>query len=93
MVRDYGLSDALGPVSYSEPSAGHPALSLQRGHSERTQWLLDQEVTALLTSAEARARALLTEHQETLTRLTAALLEHESLTGDQVRALVQKRTP
>jgi cell division protease FtsH len=90
MVRDYGLSDALGPVSYSEPSAGHPALGLQRGHSERTQWLVDQEVTALLTSAEARARALLTEHQETLTQLTAALLEHETLTGDQVRALVQK---
>jgi cell division protease FtsH len=89
MVRDYGLSDALGPVSYSEPPAGHPALGLQRGHSERTQWLVDQEVAALLTSAEARARALLTEHEETLTRLTATLLEQETMTGDQVRALVQ----
>ncbi len=89
MVRDYGLSDALGPVSYSEAPAGHPALGLQRGHSERTQWLVDQEVAALLTSAEARARALLTEHEETLTRLTAALLEQETMTGDQVRALVQ----
>ena len=93
MVRDFGLSDALGPVSYSDPPAGHPALGLQRGYSERTQWLVDQEITALLTSAEARARALLTEHEETLTQLTAALLEHETMTGDQVRALVQAGRP
>jgi len=89
MVRDFGLSDALGPVSYSDASAGHPALGLQRGYSERTQWLVDQEVTALLTSAEARARALLTEHKETLTQLSSALLKQETMTGDEVRALVQ----
>jgi cell division protease FtsH len=93
MVRDFGLSDALGPVSYSDPSAGHPAFGLQRGYSERTQWLVDQEVTALLTRAEARARALLTEHEETLTQLTTALLEQETMTGDQVRALVQAGRP
>jgi cell division protease FtsH len=89
MVRDFGLSDALGPVSYSDPSAGRPVLGLQRGYSERTQWLVDQEVTALLTSAEARARELLTEHEETLTRLSAALVEKETMTGDEVRALVR----
>jgi cell division protease FtsH len=89
MVRDFGLSDALGPVSYGDASAGHPALGLQRGYSERTQWLVDQEVTALLTSAEARARALLTEHKETLTQLSSALLKQETMTGDEVRALVQ----
>ncbi len=60
MVREYGLSDTIGPVSYSGPPAGHPALAASRGYSEHTQWLVDQEVAALLTQAETRARDLLT---------------------------------
>jgi cell division protease FtsH len=93
MVRDYGLSQALGPVSYSGPPAGPPGLAAPRSYSERTQWLVDQEVAALLTQAEARARDLLTRHQEALTRLTAALLEQETVTGDQVRALAHAASP
>ncbi len=57
MVREFGLSEAIGPVSYPGPPGGHPALA-QRGYSEHTQWLLDQEVAALLTNAETRARDL-----------------------------------
>src|SRR5260221_3532 len=70
MVCDFGLSDALGPVSYSGPPAGHPAPGTQRGYSEHTQWLVDQEVAALLTSPETRARDLLTQHKEGLNQLT-----------------------
>jgi cell division protease FtsH len=73
--------------------AGHPALLGARGYSEHTQWLVDQEVAALLTKAETRARDLLTTHREALTRLTAALLEHETVTGDQVRALARAASP
>ena len=92
MVRDYGLSAKLGPVSYTSQADGHVALG-PRGYSERTQWLVDQEVTALLTSAESRARDLLTEHEEALNQLTAALLEQETVSGDQVRALAQAASP
>jgi cell division protease FtsH len=89
MVREYGLSDNLGPVSYSDHAAGpHPALAWQRGYSERTQWLVDREVAALLARAETRAQELLSRHIDALNRLTAALLEHETITGDQVRAFV-----
>ena len=93
MVCDYGLSQALGPVSYSGPPAGHPGLAAPRSYSERTQWLVDQEVAALLTQAETRARDLLTSHQQALTQLTTALLEHETVTGDQVRALAHAASP
>jgi cell division protease FtsH len=92
MVREFGLSQAIGPVSYPAPPAS-PALTGGRGYSEHTQWLLDQEVTALLTSAETRARDLLTRHRDALDRLTTALLEHETVTGDQVRALAQAASP
>ena len=87
MVCEFGLSEAVGPVSYSGPPAGYPALAAARGYSEHTQWLVDQEVAALLTKAETRARDLLTSHREALAQLTAALLEQETVTGDQVRAL------
>ncbi len=93
MVREFGLSEAIGPVSYSGPPAGYPALGAPRAYSEHTQWLVDQEVAALLTKAETRARDLLTCHREALLQLTAALLEQETITGDQVRALAQAAIP
>jgi cell division protease FtsH len=86
MVRDFGLSNKLGPVSYSDPPDGLPGFGA-RAYSQHTQWLVDQEVTDLLTSAETRARDLLTSHQDALSQLTTALLEQETITGDQVRAL------
>jgi ATP-dependent Zn protease len=46
-----------------------------------------------LAKAETHARDLLTCHREALDRLTAALLEQETVTGDQVRALVQAPSP
>jgi cell division protease FtsH len=93
MVCDYGLSQALGPVSYSGPPAARPGLAASRSYSERTQWLVDQEVAAILAKAETRARDLLTSHQEALNQLTAALLEQETVSGDQVRALAQAASP
>ena len=93
MVREFGLSEAIGPVSYTGPPAGYAALAGARGYSEHTQWLVDQEVAAILTKAETRARDLLTSHRDALDRLTAALLEQETVTGDQVRALAQAASP
>jgi len=92
MVREFGLSDKIGPVSYGGPAAGHPALA-SRAYSEHTQWLVDREVAAILAKAEAQARDLLTCHREALDRLTAALLAQETVSGDQVRALVQAPDP
>ena len=93
MVREFGLSEAIGPVSYSGPAAGYPGLAAARGYSERTQWLVDQEVAALLTKAETRARDLLTSHRDALYQLTAALLDQETVTGDQVRAIARAASP
>ena len=89
MVREFGLSDKIGPVSYSDP----PGFTAARGYSEHTQWLVDQEVAAILAKAETQARDLLTSHRDALDRLTALLLEQETVTGDQVRALAQAPSP
>jgi cell division protease FtsH len=93
MVREFGLSEAIGPVSYPGPPAAHPGPGPARSFSEHTQALVDQEVAAILAKAETRARDLLTGHREALDQLTAALLEQETVTGDQVRALAQVASP
>jgi cell division protease FtsH len=85
MVCEFGLSDKVGPVSYTSSPAGLVAGG--PSYSEHTQWLVDQEVSALLATAEARARDLLTRHRQALSQLTAALLAQETVTGDEVRAL------
>jgi cell division protease FtsH len=90
MVREFGLSDAIGPVSYGGTLARtHSGFTAPSAYSEQTQWLIDREVAALLTSAQARARDLLAGHLEALHQLTTALVEQETISGDQVRALVQ----
>jgi cell division protease FtsH len=90
MVSEFGLSQAIGPVSYGgAPGQPFPGAGAPAGYSEQTQWLIDREVAALLTKAEARARKLLTRHMEALHRLTIALADQETISGDQVRALIQ----
>ena len=90
MVSEFGLSQAIGPVSYGgTPGQLFPGSGAPAGYSEQTQWLIDREVAALLTKAEARARKLLTRHMEALHRLTIALADQETISGDQVRALIQ----
>jgi cell division protease FtsH len=89
MITRYGLSRTLGPVSYSDPAASAAAFTTQRGWSEHTQQMIDEEVSALLVSAEGRARELLSQREEALRQLTIALLDQETISGEQVRDLVQ----
>jgi cell division protease FtsH len=94
MVCEFGLSQAVGPVSYGWTHAQpFPVPGASSGYSEHTQWLIDREVAALLARAETRARKLITRHMEALHRLTAALVDHETISGVQVRALVQEASP
>jgi cell division protease FtsH len=94
MVREFGLSQAIGPVSYAGAQAwSFAGPGAPRGYSERTQWRIDREVATLLTRAETRARELLTEHMQALHQLTTALVERETITGDQIRALVRAVSP
>jgi len=94
MVSEFGLSKAIGPVSYGGAfGQPFPGTGAAAGYSEQTQWLIDREVAALLTKAEVRARELLTRHMEALHKLTTALIDHETISGDQVRELVQAAAP
>jgi cell division protease FtsH len=92
MVREFGLSAALGPVGYGTDSpqylGGGP--SANRVYSEETQRVIDTEVSRLLREAEDRAVHLLRAHRGALDALTRELLEKETVSGDVVHALAEQ---
>jgi ATP-dependent Zn protease len=54
MVTEFGLSQAIGPVGYGgTPGQLFPGARASAGCSEQAQWLIDRDVAALLTKAEA----------------------------------------
>jgi cell division protease FtsH len=88
MVREFGLSPALGPVGYADQGSqylGGPVQDgLRRPFSEETQRVVDQEVSRLLREAEERAVAMLNDHRDQLDWLAARLIENETVDGSVV---------
>ena len=95
MVREFGLSQEIGPVGYgtSVPQfLGEPSPDqLQRPYSEQTQRIVDEEVSRLLQQAESRAVAILDSHREELDRLAALLVEHETIDGNVVLNVLREK--
>ncbi len=91
MVAQWGMSGALGPVSYPVAEE-HPFLGREmatpRDFSEETAKLIDDEVRVLLREAEARTVELLTRHRAGLDALIEALLSRESLDKSEIAALL-----
>jgi cell division protease FtsH len=92
MVTEFGMSDKLGRVRYSaneqEIFLGH-SVAQQRNISESTAQIIDEEVRRLIEGGETTARKILTEHLADLHKIANALLEFETLSGDEVRALLR----
>jgi cell division protease FtsH len=91
MVREFGLSETLGPVGYPEGGSvflgsGGPGMS-SRPFAEATQAEIDREVAKLLREAEKRAIELLRGHRSILDALTNLLLEDETVDGTEVYRL------
>jgi cell division protease FtsH len=91
MVREFGLSPAVGPVGYANNSPqylGSEQLT-SRTYSEETQRHIDTEVARLLREAEAHALDLLRNHRKALDELTQELLVHETVDGEVVRSIAK----
>jgi len=86
MIREFGMSSALGPVGFSSGSpmylGGEEVRS--RPYAEATQRVIDQEISKLLREAEQRALDLLGTHRDALDRLSELLLERETVDGTDV---------
>jgi cell division protease FtsH len=92
MVTEFGMSDKLGRVRYQsnqeEVFLGH-SVAQQQNVSEATAELIDIEVRRLIEEAEAKAQDVLTKRMDDLHKIAKALLEYETLSGDEVNALLR----
>ncbi|MBO1414561.1 ATP-dependent zinc metalloprotease FtsH [Streptomyces sp. FH025] len=97
MVREFGLSSALGPVGYAAGTAQYlgenPEDRLLRPYSEQTQRTVDEEVARLLRQAEERALDLLRGHRRQLDELAELLIVEETVDGKVVLAILRGTPP
>jgi len=87
MVTKWGFSERLGSVEYGENQEevflGH-SVARNQNVSEETAKIIDEEVRKLVEAGEVEARRILTEKLDDLHTLAKALLEYETLTGDEI---------
>ncbi|MGE0154731.1 MAG: ATP-dependent metallopeptidase FtsH/Yme1/Tma family protein, partial [Reyranellaceae bacterium] len=92
MVTEFGYSDKLGPLRYSENEEevflGH-SVTQRKNLSDATAHLIDQEIRRFVEQGEGTARKILTENIDDLHVVAKALLEYETLSGDEVRGLLR----
>ncbi|KWU46418.1 YPR024Wp-like protein [Rhodotorula sp. JG-1b] len=83
MVRRFGFSDSIGPVSYMGGDSDQPP------PSEETQRLIDSEVKTLIEQAQERARVVLASKKDELERLAQALVDFETLDLAEVQKVIK----
>jgi len=92
MVMEYGMSEKLGWLRYrdnqDEVFLGH-SVARSQNVSEETARLIDQEVRRFIEEAEGRARQVLTDNLDELHKLAEALLEYETLTGEEAKRAIK----
>ena len=95
MVTQWGMSDKLGPLQYTaneeEVFLGH-SVARQQNVSEETARVIDGEIRNFVEGAHSRAKTILTDHLDDLHTIAQALLEYETLTGDEIQALLRGET-
>jgi cell division protease FtsH len=91
MVREWGMSDRIGPMAWGSQGAVFLGDDLMhtRDYSDDTARVIDEEVEGILREQEDRCRSLLEEHRNGLDLVARALLEHETIDGSEVERLVE----
>jgi len=92
MITEWGMSDKLGMIAYGdngqEVFLGH-SVTQHKNVSESTAQQIDSEIKMVIDRAYAKAKRLLTDNIEELHRLARDLLEHETLSGDEIRTVLR----
>ncbi len=93
MVTEFGMSETLGPVRYTTDAGmgylGYAA-TMRQDVSQETARLIDAETRRIVEEAEALAEQTLREREEVLHRIAEVLITKESITGDQIRQIVEQ---
>lgn len=96
MVMEWGMSEKLGRVRYKpnqqEVFLGH-SVAQSDNMSDETAKLIDEEVRSLVETGEKTARNMIADNLDKFEAIAQALLEYETLTGDELRALMDGKPP
>jgi cell division protease FtsH len=92
MITEWGMSDKLGMIAYGDNSQevflGH-SVTQAKNVSEETAREIDGEIKDIIGHAYTKAKHILTENIEELHRVARGLLEHETLSGDEIRTVLR----
>ena len=95
MVREWGMSDEVGPMAWGSQNQvflGEDIMQT-RDYSDDTARAIDEEIERILREQQNRCRAVLTEYRHGLDLVARALLEHETINGDEVKRLIKVSSP
>ena len=96
MVTKWGLSEKLGPLTYSEEDGevflGH-SITKHKDISDDTAHVIDQEIRKIINTNYARAEIILKENTDKLKMMANALLKYETIDADQIDDIMAGKTP
>jgi cell division protease FtsH len=96
MVTRWGLSDRLGPMTYSDDEGevflGH-SVTQHKSVSDETAHLIDEEIRRIVDRNYTRARKILEDNFEKLHLMASALIKYETLDSDQIDDIMTGREP
>jgi cell division protease FtsH len=96
MVTRWGLSDRLGPMTYSDDEGevflGH-SVTQHKSVSDETAHLIDEEVRKIVDRNYGRARKILEDNLDKLHSMANALIRYETLDSEQIDDIMTGREP
>jgi cell division protease FtsH len=96
MVTKWGLSDKLGPLTYSEDQGEvflGRSVTQHKQVSDVTAHVIDEEVRKLIDSNYQRAKGILEGRLETLHKMAEALIKYETIDESQLKDIMEGRDP
>jgi cell division protease FtsH len=96
MVRSWGMSDSLGPLSYAKNEEQiflGREIAQHRDYSEETAKKIDEEIAKLIRQSYAQAKNVLQENIDILHKLAELLLEKETVLGKELDELIRSMRP
>src|SRR5258708_30260553 len=96
MVKEYGMSEGLGTVAL-----GHKEelvflgreIGEQKNYSEKTAEAIDEEIRRLIDEGYQKAVEIITDHRDVLDRFAKALIQFETLDGDNLERVFRGEPP
>jgi cell division protease FtsH len=96
MVTRWGLSEKLGPLTYSEEQdevfLGH-SVTKHKAVSDETARIIDEEIKHIIDRNYKRAEKLLKENIDKLHMMAEALIKYETIGSDQINEIMQGKVP